>query len=351
MIRLSGETNDILVNGVSVATEPEVDSKVLADRVSAGQRKNYIINGDMAIDQWNGGGVIAVTGAGTMALDRFQTVASQAGKITAQQRVSAGVSMGSAPFEKCLQIITTVGYPTLGATEQFVVSTKIEGTECACLQYGGTKAKTTTLSFWVKSNVIGTYPVAFRNSDVTRSYVTTYTINVANTFEYKTITIPGDTTGTWLRDTGIGLRINFNLATGSSTTTSTANTWIAGSFSSVTGCVNAIATTGNDFYITGVKLEDGTVATEGWHPYDGIFGGEVQACEKYLRKVSVSAFASLAINVIPINPPMRITPTISSLTFSTGSGGNYIGGGVNYIYQSTGNSINAVATMLLSAEL
>lgn len=276
--------------------------------------KNYIINGDMRIDQWNNGALVNVTGAGAIAPDRFQHNATQTGKITAQQRVSAAVAMGDAQFENCLQILTTSGYsPT--TSDQFIVGQKIEGLNIANLRFGKSNAKKITLSFWVRSSVVGLHCVSFRNSAVGRSYVATYTINTANTFEYKTITINGDTSGTWLYDTGIGLRIVFNLASGSTYTTSTPNQWVNGSYSSTTGVVNDIATTGNEFTITGIQLEEGSVAT----PFENRpYGLELSLCQRYYEKVDVGrcnipiyGTGTGFIGSVKYKVPKRASPTIS----------------------------------------
>lgn len=261
--------------------------------------KNYIINGDMRINQWNNGAVVNVTGAGEMALDRFQPTASQTGKITAQQQVSGAVSMWNAQFENCLQIVTTSGYsPT--ASDQFKVTHKIEGLNISNLRFGKSNAKKITLSFWVRSSVVGLHCVSFRNSSVNRSYVATYTINTANTFEYKTITINGDTSGTWLYDTGIGLRVDFNLASGSTYTTSTPNQWVSGSYTGATGVVNDIATTGNEFIITGIQLEEGSIAT----PFENLsYALQYEQCRRYYRRYATQQ------NVNDLAYKMRTTPT------------------------------------------
>lgn len=279
--RFDGTTGQVQNSAITVDDSGNIGSGTQSFNGFGGSGfKNYIINGDMRIDQWNNGAVVNVTGAGAIVLDRFQPVALQTGKITAQQRVSGAVSMGSAPFENCLQILTVSGYSPI-ASDQFRVSHKIEGLNIANLRFGKSTAKKITLSFWVRSSVVGLHCVSFRNSSADRSYVATYTINTANNFEYKTITINGDTSGTWIYDTGIGLRIDFNLASGSTYTTSTPNQWVSGSYTGATGVVNDIATTGNEFIITGVQLEEGSIAT----PFENRpYGLELSLCKRYFEK-------------------------------------------------------------------
>lgn len=278
VVRFNGTTGEVQNSAITIDDSGNIGSGTQSFNGFGGSGfKNYIINGDMRIDQWNNGAVVNVTGAGAIVPDRFQPVASQTGKITAQQRVSGAVSMGNAQFENCLQILTASGYSPI-ASDQFRVTHKIEGLNIANLRFGKSTAKKITLSFWVRSSVVGLHCVSFRNSSADRSYVATYTINTANNFEYKTITINGDTSGTWIYDTGIGLRIDFNLASGSTYTTSTPNQWVSGSYTGATGVVNDIATTGNEFIITGVQLEEGSIAT----PFENRpYGLELSLCQRY----------------------------------------------------------------------
>ena len=112
----------------------------------------------------------------------------------------------------------------------------------------------------MRSSLTGTFSGALKNSAENRSYPFTFSVSSANTFEYKTITIPGDTSGTWLADIGIGLRVVFDLGSGSNRK-GTAGAWAGVNADGATGAVNLVATNGATFYITGVQLEPGTVAT------------------------------------------------------------------------------------------
>jgi hypothetical protein len=108
----------------------------------------------------------------------------------------------------------------------------IEGLNVADLGWGAAGAATVTVSFWARSSVTGTYPVSIRNSGSARSYVTTFTISAADTWEYKTLTVAGDTSGTWLKTNGIGIQVNFASVAGSDKQISSLNTWTAGNYTS-----------------------------------------------------------------------------------------------------------------------
>ena len=361
--RYDGATGKLQNSGVTIDDNGNIGTGTQSFNGFGGTGfKNYIINGDMRIDQWNNGAVVNVTSTGEFVPDRFQPTASQTGKITAQRRVSAAVAMGDAQFENCLQILTVSGY-SLTASDQFKVTQKIEGLNIANLRFGKINAKKITLSFWVRSSVVGLHCVSFRNSTADRSYVATYTIDTVNNFEYKTITINGDTSGTWLYDTGIGLRVDFNLASGSTYTTSTPNQWVSGSYSGAAGVVNDIATTGNEFIITGIQLEEGSMAT----PFEQRpIGLELSLCQRYYQtgrgtivKVSTSAYHS---GTHPLSFPcmMRATPTISFTKIGTMTGTNALAANVTtntlYVYGGTDYNSGVIGdytffTYTTSAEL
>ncbi len=239
--------------------------------------KNRIINGDMRIDQRNAGASVTNIAGYVYCLDRWVLGASQASKFTAQQ--NAGSVTPPEGFRNYLGATSSSAY-TVGASEQFWVSQRIEGFNTADLMWGTASAKTVTLSFWVRSSLTGTFGGAINNSDFNRSYPFSYTISSANTWEQKTVTIAGDTTGTWLTTNGIGMLVNFSIGTGA-TSSGTAGAWAAGLFASATGAVSVVGTNGATFYITGVQLEIGTSAT----PFERrLFGNELANCQRYFVK-------------------------------------------------------------------
>ena len=134
-----------------------------------------------------------------------------------------------------------------------------------------------TLSVWVRSSLTGTFGGALQNEANTRSYPFSFTVNSANTWEYKTVTIPGDTIGTWETNNGSGIKVRFNLGAGSSKS-GAAGAWAGADYRSSTGATSVVGTSGATFYITGVQLEAGSVAT----PFERRpYGTELALCQRY----------------------------------------------------------------------
>ena len=251
----------------------DIDAGRLADNVFnvTGANKNRIINGDMRIDQRNAGA--SVTPSNSYTLDRWTTYNSPASKFTVQQ-----ASDGPAGFQKSLKVTSSSAY-TVAAGEFQGVLTKIEGYNIADLAWGTASAKTATLSFWVKSSLTGTFGGSLTNAGYARSYPFSYSISSANTWEYKTITIAGDTSGTWETTTSTGIELTFGLGVGS-TYSAAAGTWVGSWIASATGATSVVGTNGATFYITGVQLEAGSVATPFEHRN---YGQELQLCERYFQ--------------------------------------------------------------------
>ena len=236
--------------------------------------RNRIINGDMRIDQRNAGASVTPTDA-TYTLDRWKFRVSQTSKLAVQQ--NAGSVTTPAGFANYLGVTSSSAY-SVNSTDYFLFVQDIEGFNFSDLDFGTANAKTVTLSFWVRSSLTGTFNVALRNSAANRSYPVTYTILAANTWEQKTITIAGDTSGTWLGATsGIGASVIFNIGCGS-TFNGTSGSWQAGNYTGVSGATSVVGTNGATFYITGVQLESGTIATP--FEYRDI-GTEVRMCLRY----------------------------------------------------------------------
>ena len=239
--------------------------------------KNRIINGAMVIDQRNAGASVTLNNTGAYTLDRwYDRCVGGAGSavITVQRSTTAPSGFTNS------SLITVTTAKTPAVSEQFWRYQAIEGFNAADFAFGSASALSITMSFWVRSSVTGTYSVAFQNSAQNRSYVATYTVNAANTFEYKTITISGDTSGTWLTDSGVGLYVFFDTGSGSNFNT-TAGAWGAGTFYRTSGSVSLISNSGATFYITGVQLEAGSTATS-FDRRD--YGRELIMCQRYFEK-------------------------------------------------------------------
>ena len=246
--------------------------------------RNRIINGGMVIDQRNAGASVSLTTTASYAVDRFFGFEDTDGTMTAQRSTTA-----PAGFINSLLCTTGTADSSLGATQYASVGQNIEGLNVADLNWGTASAQTVTLSFWVRSSLTGTFGGSLRNSASNRSYPFTYSISAANTFEYKTITIPGDTTGTWLTTNGIGISLSFGLGVGS-TYSGTAGAWAASDFRSATGATSVIGTAGATWYITGVQLERGSTASS----FDfRSFAQELALCQRYYYRVSPGASSKM----------------------------------------------------------
>jgi hypothetical protein len=233
--------------------------------------KNRIINGAMVIDQRNAGGSVTPAN-GAFSVDRWTCGISQASKFTTQQQTSV-VPVG---FSHALKVTSSSAYSVL-STDEFEVLQRVEGYNFADMNWGTANAKTTTLSFWVNSSLTGTFGGILTNNDISRVYPFSYTINNANTWEYKTIIIAGDTTGTWNTTTGTAVSVFFSLGAGSSYV-GTAGAWSSTNYRGVTGQVNLVSNSGATWYITGVQLEKGPQATA--FDYRD-YGRELIMCYRY----------------------------------------------------------------------
>jgi hypothetical protein len=251
------------------------DSSLQGAAASPYVLKNRIINGDMVIDQRNAGA--SVTPADVQyTLDRWKSAVSAASKFTIQQ-----VSTAPTGFNNSLKITSLSAY-SITSTSYFGTAQSIEGYNVADLGFGTANAKTITISFWVRSSLTGTFGGCIRNENADRGYPFTYTILVADTWEQKTVTIAGDTTGTWNTTNGVGLQVCFSIGTGSSYS-ATAGAWTStASLFSATGATSVVGTNGATLYITGVQLEIGTSAT----PFERrLYNQELANCQRYFEKI------------------------------------------------------------------
>ncbi len=285
----SSGTNNVYVRYLSTTTQAitpsqntvswsTLDSNVQGDLGISG--KNRIINGNMAIDQRNAGASTTptTTGATVYNLDRWAAVISQASKLSVQQ--NAGSVTPPAGFSNYLGF-TSLAATSLGSGDYFFFQQRIEGYNIADLNFGSSNAKTITISFWVRSSLTGAFGGSICNGAENRFYPFSYTINAANTWEQKSVTIAGDQSGTWSTTNGNGMEVNFGLGMGT-TFSGTANAWTGSSSYVPTGSTSVVGTNGATFYITGVQLGVGTQATT-FTTAGGSYGAELQLCQRYFE--------------------------------------------------------------------
>ena len=279
--------------------------------------RNRIINGAMEIDQRNAGS--ANTPSNTnYTLDRWQCFLSGGGAYTVLQSNTAPTG-----FVNSLLVTTATADSSIAAGDYYIITHKIEGTNISDLAWGSASAKTVTLSFWVRSSLTGTFSGALNNSDSNRSYPFSYTISSGNTWEYKTITIAGDTTGTWLTTTGRGITLRLSLGMGS-TYSGTANAWAASDlYASSSETAKVIGTLNATWQITGVQLEVGSYATTfERRPY----GTELQLCQRYFftlrgadTPIAAGGMQTTTVFAGAVKYPveMRTTPSLSATNSSS----------------------------------
>ena len=337
-------TGQILKDGTPVISFDANNNATFAGTVVSNTplgMRNRIINGDMVIDQRRAGASVTITTDSTYTLDRWMCEVSQASKFSVQQDAAAVTP--PAGFNDYLGVTSLSSY-SVGTSDYFTVMQRIEGYNVADLDFGKATAKTITISFWVRSSLTGTFGGSIGNSAENRSYPFSYTISAANTWEQKTITIAGDTTGTWLVTNGRGLNVRFSLGMGS-TFTDTANAWTTkANVYSATGATSVVGTNGATFYITGVQLERGSTATSfEWLPY----GTELALCQRYALMIrngttSIDRFGlgstvnSTTVQLLIQHPvALRAAPTLTT----TGTAADY------QVYSTAVTACNAAPTL------
>ncbi len=313
-----------------------VNSNNISAENSLGFR-NRIINGAMVIDQRNAGASVTII-TGSFITDRWYATGSQSSKFTVQQ--NAGSVTPPTGFKNYLGATSSSAY-SITSSDYFLLLQTIEGYNIADFDWGTANAKTVTLSFWVRSSLTGTFGGALRNGDTgTPSYPFTYTISSANTWEQKSITIAGPTTGTWNSTNGAALQVWFSLGTGS-TYSGTAGSWASAAYFSATGATSVVGTNGATFYITGVQLEVGSVAT----PFERRpYGTELQLCQRYYEQANMAVYSTVTRNSYSYHVPKRAYP--SSVTLTTGTIINYYED-----FASFSNGADAATTIKINAEL
>jgi hypothetical protein len=280
--------------------------------------KNRIINGAMVIDQRNAGASGTASG---YTVDRWVYQPTQASKGTWQQ--NAGSVTPPTGFINYLGFTSSSAYSLL-TSDLFRFYQVIEGLNIADLGWGTANAQAVTVSFWVRSSLTGTFGGSLTNGS--RSYAFTYAISAANTWEQKSITIAGDTSGTWVTTNGIGILVGFSLGAGA-TYSGTAGSWAAANYVSATGATSVVGTSGATFYITGVQLEKAPQATA--FDYRD-YGNELRLCQRYCMAWRIDGVSqqylavgqayntTTAIFMLPLPVTPRVTPT--GITTSAASG-------------------------------
>ena len=306
--RVEGDTNANLFKIDAGLDEVQVAN--LNGGPLAGTR-NRIINGDMRIDQRNAGAAVTVNLLGQVfATDRWYGFGQSSDGVFTLQRDTDAPS----GFQNSLKATVTTADASVGATQGYGIVCRIEGFNTADLGWGTANAQSVMLSFWVRSSLTGSFGAVVKNSAANRTYPFSYTISAANTWEQKTVVIPGDTTGTWLTNNGVGFSLQFSIGAGSSIQ-GTANAWAATNYNSASGTINVISTNGATFYITGVQLEPGTVAT----PFERrSYGQELALCQRYFQfvKTGIRAYVSSSGMAVGLDynfvVPMRVAPTLTN---------------------------------------
>lgn len=328
--------------------------------------KNRLINGDMRIDQRNAGASVTPANTGQYLVDRWFYNGAQSSKVTAQQ--NSGSVTPPAGYTNYQGIVSSSAYSVL-STDYFQLTQAIEGLNVADLAWGTASAATVTLSFWVRSSLTGTFGGSFRNSATNRSYPFSYAISSANTWEQKTITIAGDTSGTWLTTNGVGIYVAFSLGSGT-TFSGTSGAWTAGNLISATGATSVVGTSGATFYITGVQLEKGSTATS----FDYLdYGRSLALCKRYFRRMGGETAADIIVQgynsasqgascTISLDTGMRTAPTVTQVgTWTVVSAGTTVfypsstSIGFQRTVSSTGTggtyTVDATTYLTLSSEL
>jgi hypothetical protein len=283
---------------------------------SAATMKNRIINGDMRIDQRNAGASVTPTSA-AYTVDRWQATLAQSSKYSVQRVADAPTG-----FTNSLKMTSLSAY-TPGSGETFTMRQIIEGYNLQDLAYGTASAKTVTISFWVKSSLTGSFGVVLGNGNVGRTYGNLYTINNANTWEYKSVVVPGDTGAAIPVDNTQSLYLIFGLGVEASASAA-AGSWQGSFYYGVNGATSLVSTNGATFYITGVQLEVGSAATSFDFRH---YGQELALCQRYYQiqtNIVGSYYTNNSTTYWATPFVMRTNPTIS--VYGSPTLNNMVGG-------------------------
>jgi hypothetical protein len=311
-------------------TDGATAMRSLAERVDAvvpSGMRNMIINGDMAIDQRNNGTIVTGKTADFFDVDRFVCSPNATGIFSAQQTVNTSLAGSQLPaFTNSLGLTVTTAKAVVATSDVYGIRHRIEGFNTAHLGWGTASAKSVTLSFWVRSSITGIYSVGFFNASANRSYVANYTIGSASTWEYKTITLTGDITGTWARGNTVGIEIFWDLGSGSTYET-TAGAWTAGIFIRTSTSTRWISNAGATFYMTGAQLEVGSVAT----PFEqNPVSVNLALCQRYYEQAGQNCLLCKQSNTTLIGNvyfqvPKRTSSPVCTYIDGSGAGLDYPG--------------------------
>jgi hypothetical protein len=327
--------------------------------------KNRIINGDMTIDQRNAGASVTANSE-QFVVDRWKYEVSQSSKGTSQQ--NQGSVTPPAGFSNYVGFTSSSAYSVL-SSDYFWFTQWLEGFNTSDLNFGTANAQTITLSFWVRSSLTGTFGGSLTNNNISRCFPFSYTINAANTWEQKSIIVVGDTSGTWAGATnGNSIRLMFSLGTGSTRVGGT-SVWSSSDFrGGLAGSQSVVGTNGATWYVTGVQLEKGSVATSfDYLPY----GTELQLCQRYYelsypagfppgynfgQQYPFSTSKPVAVNLIASDDTVvsqsvrfvvnkRVSPTVTIYSADNGASG------FAFTYKGTGGTaINVSASVIYTSE-
>jgi hypothetical protein len=307
----------------------DIDGQRLGDSVAdkLGNR-NLVINGNFRIDQRNSGGSITTSAGNNFPVDRWLLHDNAGSDFTSEQDTDA-----PAGFDFSL-LVTSAAATSPGSNDYYFVCQRIEGNNVAHLDFGSSDAETVTISFYVKSSLTGTFSGALGNSSFNRAYPFTYTISSANTWEQKTVTIAGDTAGTWATDNTTGLQVVWDLGSGTNRV-GTAGAWVGSDKRGVTGSTQIVATSGATFRLAGVQVEVGNTAT----PFENkSYQDELAKCQRYFQKsynqghapgsatstgtswVTIAQGGGRITHTAYLSTPMRATPTLTLYDWAGASG-------------------------------
>ena len=315
------KVNSIKGVGASTAaiTVNNTDGSCTATITNNLSNRNKIINGGMICSQ-RGSSFAAANNMYT--LDRFKIQGSHDGAVTISQSTTSPDG-----FSKSFKVDVTTADTSIASGQYIQINTRPEAQDLQDLDYGTSAAKTITVSFYVRSNVTGTYTFAIQQADNSSKQVTqTYTINSADTWERKTFTFAGDTSGVINDDNGTGFQINWNLAIGTQYTTGTSRsvwTTYADADFAAGHTANILSSTSNEFYITGVQLEIGSVATDFEHRS---YAQELALCQRYYQFIDYysntgsASYAYVYAANISYYQQMRATPTMTSSSRGSNTG-------------------------------